>query len=48
MVLDPVARNLRLPCGTPEFVDRITRGGVNRGLFIGPVFEPVLLRALAD
>jgi len=83
-ILDPVARKLRLPFGTPEFIDRIIRGGVNQagrrtlqmllttwdatgggpfaasaiataglaktvdvaqGLFIGPVFDP-LLRAL--
>jgi Tetracyclin repressor-like, C-terminal domain len=83
-LLDSVARQLRLPFGTPEFIDRIIRGGVNQagrrtlhmlittwdvtgggpfaasaiataglaktadiaqGLFIGPVFDP-LLRAL--
>ena len=83
-LLDPVAKKLRLPFGTGEFVDRIIRGGVNQagrrtlhmlittwdatgggpfaasaiataglaktaeiaqGLFIGPIFDP-LLRAL--
>ncbi len=83
-ILDPVARRLRLPFGTPEFVEKIIRGGVNQagrrtlqmllttwditgggpfaasaiataglaktvdiaqGMFIGPVFDP-LLRAL--
>lgn len=83
-LLDPVARRLRLPFTTPEFINRIIRGGVNQagrvtlqmlittwdaagggpfaasaiataglaktvdiaqGLFIGPVFDP-LLRAL--
>lgn len=83
-LLDSVARQLHLPFGTPEFIDRIIRGGVNQagrrtlhmlittwdatgggpfaasaiataglaktadiaqGLFIGPVFDP-LLRAL--
>jgi hypothetical protein len=29
-ILDPVARKLRLPFGTPEFIDRIIRGGVNQ------------------
>jgi Tetracyclin repressor-like, C-terminal domain len=28
-ILDPVARKLRLPFGTPDFIDRIIRGGVN-------------------
>jgi hypothetical protein len=83
-LLDPVARTLRLPFGTPEFINRIVAGGANQagrrtlhmlittwdlagggpfaasaiattgvtktaeivqGLFIGPVFDP-LLRAL--
>jgi Tetracyclin repressor-like, C-terminal domain len=86
-ILDPVARKLRLPFGTPEFIDRIVRGGVNQagrrtlhmlittwdaagggpfasgaiataglaktvdiaqGLFIGPVFDPVLKALGAD
>jgi hypothetical protein len=29
-ILDPVARKLRLPFGTPEFIDRIIRGGVSQ------------------
>ena len=29
-ILDEVARRLRLPFGTPEFIDRIIRGGVNQ------------------
>src|ERR1700761_9686192 len=29
-LLDPVAKMLRLPFGTPEFIDRIITGGVNR------------------
>jgi Tetracyclin repressor-like, C-terminal domain len=29
-ILDPVARKLRLPFETPEFIDRIIRGGVNQ------------------
>ena len=29
-ILDPVARKLRLPFGTPDFIDRIIRGGVNQ------------------
>jgi hypothetical protein len=29
-ILDPVARMLRLPFGTPDFIDRIIRGGVNQ------------------
>jgi hypothetical protein len=28
--LDPVAKRLRLPFGTPEFIDRIVSGGVNQ------------------
>jgi Tetracyclin repressor-like, C-terminal domain len=86
-ILDPVARKLRLPFGTPEFIDRIVRGGVNQagrrtlhmlittwdaagggpfasgaiataglaktvdiaqGLFIGPVFDPLLKALGAD
>lgn len=86
-ILDPVARKLRLPFGTPEFIDRIIRGSVNQagrrtlhmllttwdvtgggpfaasaiataglaktvdiaqGLFIGPVFNPVLKKLGAD
>jgi Tetracyclin repressor-like, C-terminal domain len=86
-ILDPVARKLRLPFGTPEFIDRIIRGSVNQagrrtlhmllttwdvtgggpfaasaiatagvaktvdiaqGLFMGPVFNPVLKRLGAD
>jgi hypothetical protein len=86
-ILDPVARKLRLPFGTPEFIDRIIRGGVNQagrrtlqmlittwdatgggpfaasaiataglaktvdiaqGLFIGPVFDPLLNALGAD
>jgi Tetracyclin repressor-like, C-terminal domain len=86
-ILDPVARKLRLPFATPEFVDRIIRGGVNQagrrtlqmllttwdatgggpfaasaiataglaktvdlaqGLFIGPVFDPLLKALGAD
>jgi len=86
-ILDPVARKLRLPFGTPEFIDRIIRGGVNQagrrtlqilittwdttgggpfaasaiataglaktvdiaqGLFIGPVFDPLLEALGAD
>lgn len=86
-ILDPVARKLRLPFGTPEFIDRIIRGGVNQagrrtlhmlittwdatgggpfaasaiataglaktadvaqGLFIGPVFDPLLKALGAD
>jgi hypothetical protein len=86
-LLDPVARKLRLPFGTPEFIDRIIRGGVNeagrrtlhmlittwdatgggpfaagaiataglaktvdiaQGLFIGPVFDPLLKALGAD
>jgi tetracycline repressor-like protein len=84
---DPVARKLRLPFATPEFIDRIIRGGVHQagrrtlhmlittwdaagggpfaagaiataglaktvdiaqGLFIGPVFDPVLKALGAD
>jgi Tetracyclin repressor-like, C-terminal domain len=29
-ILDPVARALRLPFGTPDFIDKIIRGGVNQ------------------
>jgi hypothetical protein len=29
-ILDPVARVLRLPFGTPDFIDRIIRGGANQ------------------
>jgi hypothetical protein len=29
-LLDPVARNLRLPFGTKEFIDRIVSGGANQ------------------
>jgi hypothetical protein len=29
-ILDSVARKLRLPFATPEFIDRIIRGGVNQ------------------
>ena len=29
-ILDPVARKLRLPFKTPDFIDRIIRGGVNQ------------------
>lgn len=29
-ILDPVARKLRLPFRTPDFIDRIIRGGVNQ------------------
>jgi hypothetical protein len=86
-ILDPVARKLRLPFRTPDFIDRIVRGGVNQagrrtlqmllttwdatgggpfaasaiasaglaktvdiaqGLFIGPVFDPVLKALGAD
>ena len=86
-ILDPVARVLRLPFGTPDFIDRIIRGGVNhagrrtlqtlittwdatgggpfaasaiataglaktveiaQGLFIGPVFDPLLKALGAD
>ncbi len=86
-ILDPVARKLRLPFGTPEFIDRAIRGSVNQagrrtlhmllttwdvtgggpfaasaiataglaktvdlaqGLFIGPVFNPLLKRLGAD
>jgi hypothetical protein len=86
-ILDPVARMLRLPFGTPDFIDRIIRGGVNQagrrtlqmllttwdatgggpfaagaiataglaktvdiaqGLFIGPVFDPLLTALGAD
>jgi Tetracyclin repressor-like, C-terminal domain len=86
-ILDPVARKLRLPFGTREFIDRIIRGGVNQagrrtlhmllstwdatgggpfaasaiataglaktvdiaqGLFIGPVFHPLLKKLGAD
>jgi Tetracyclin repressor-like, C-terminal domain len=86
-ILDPVARMLRLPFGTPDFIDRIIRGGVNQagrrtlqmlittwdatgggpfaasaiataglaktvdvaqGLFIGPVFDPLLKALGAD
>ena len=28
-ILDPVAKKLRLPFGTPEFIDRIVTGSVN-------------------
>ena len=86
-ILYPVARMLRLPFGTPDFIDRIIRGGVNQagrrtlqmllttwdatgggpfaagaiataglaktadiaqGLFIGPVFDPLLKALGAD
>jgi Tetracyclin repressor-like, C-terminal domain len=86
-ILDPVARMLRLPFATPDFIDRIIRGGVNQagrrtlqmlittwdatgggpfaasaiataglaktveiaqGLFIGPVFDPLLKALGAD
>jgi hypothetical protein len=86
-ILDPVARKLRLPFGTPEFIDRIIRGGVSQagrrtlhmllttwdvtgggpfaasaiataglartveiaqGMFIGPVFDPLLKALGAD
>jgi hypothetical protein len=86
-ILDPVARKLRLPFRTPDFIDRIVRGGVNQagrrtlqmllttwdatgggpfaasaiasaglaktvdiaqGLFIGPVFDPLLKALGAD
>jgi Tetracyclin repressor-like, C-terminal domain len=86
-ILDPVARLLRLPFGTPDFIDRIIRGGVNQagrrtlkmllttwdatgggpfaasaiataglaktvdiaqGLFIGPIFDPLLKALGAD
>jgi hypothetical protein len=86
-ILDPVARKLRLPFGTPDFIDRVIRGGVNQagrrtlqmllttwdatgggpfaasaiasaglaktvdivqGLFIGPVFDPLLKALGAD
>jgi hypothetical protein len=86
-ILDPVARKLRLPFATPEFIDRIIRGGVDQagrrtlqmlittwdtagggpfaagaiataglaktveiaqGLFIGPVFDPLLKALGAD
>jgi len=86
-ILDPVARKLRLPFRTPDFIDRIIRGGVNQagrrtlqmlittwdatdggpfaasaiattglaktvdiaqGLFIGPVFDPLLKALGAD
>jgi hypothetical protein len=85
--LDPVAKKLRLPFGTPEFIDRIISGGANQagrrtlhmlistwdhtgggpfaasaiasaglaktadiaqGLFIGPVFDPLLKALGAD
>lgn len=29
-ILDPVAKMLRLPFGTPEFIDRMVTGGVNQ------------------
>jgi hypothetical protein len=29
-ILDPVARKLRLPFATPDFIDRIVRGGANQ------------------
>jgi hypothetical protein len=29
-ILDPVARKLRLPFRTPDFIDKIIRGGVNQ------------------
>ncbi|MGV7320319.1 hypothetical protein PJH10_29455, partial [Mycobacterium kansasii] len=29
-ILDPVAKALRLPFGTPEFIDRLVTGGVNQ------------------
>ena len=86
-ILDPVARVLRLPFGTPDFIDRIIRGGANQagrrtlqtlittwdatgggpfaasaiagaglaktveiaqGLFIGPIFDPLLKALGAD
>ncbi len=86
-ILDPVARKLRLPFRTPDFIDRVIRGGVNQagrrtlqmllttwdatgggpfaasaiasaglaktvdvaqGLFIGPVFDPLLKALGAD
>ncbi|MBY0442883.1 MAG: hypothetical protein K2Q25_12235 [Mycobacteriaceae bacterium] len=86
-LFDPVARMLRLPFGTPEFIDRIVTGGINQagrrtlqmliitwdaagggpfaasaiastglaktidtvqGMFIGPVFDPVLKLLGAD
>jgi hypothetical protein len=86
-LLDPVARRLRLPFGTPEFIDRIISGAENQagrrtlhmllttwdhtgggpfaasaiataglaktadivqGLFIGPVFDPLLRALKAD
>jgi hypothetical protein len=86
-ILDPVARKLRLPFRTPDFIDRIIRGGVNQagrltlqmlittwdatgggpfaasaiataglaktvdvaqGLFIGPIFDPLLKALGAD
>src|SRR6201994_1585075 len=86
-ILDPVARKLRLPFRTPDFIDRVIRGGVNQagrrtlhmlittrdatgggpfapsamataglaktvdvaqGLFIGPVFDPLLKAFGAD
>ncbi len=86
-ILDPVARKLHLPFGTPGFIDRVIRGGVNQagrrtlqmllttwdatgggpfaasaiataglartvdvaqGLFIDPVFDPLLKALGAD
>jgi hypothetical protein len=86
-ILDPVARKLRLPFQTPDFIDRIIQGGVNQagratlqmllttwdvtgggpfaagaiasaglaktvdiaqGLFIGPIFDPLLKALGAD
>jgi hypothetical protein len=86
-ILDPVARKLHLPFATPEFIDRIIRGGVNQagrrtlqmlittwdaagggpfaasaiasaglaktvdiaqGLFVGPIFDPLLKALGAD
>ncbi len=86
-LLDPVARTLRLPFGTRDFIDKIVSGGVNQagrrtlhmllstwdhtgggpfaasavasaglaktadiaqGLFIGPVFDPLLKALGAD
>jgi len=86
-ILDPVAKKLRLPFGTPEFIDRVVTGSVNeagrrtlfmlittwdlagggpfaagaittmglaktvdsvQGLFVGPVFDPLLKRLGAD
>ena len=86
-LLDPVARKLRLPFGTPEFVERIISGAENQagrrtlhmlittwdfagggpfaasaiasaglaktadlvqGLFIGPIFDPLLKALGAD